>query len=327
MACLHNIPERGLIGNFTLYKKRLRVKVDVNDENNNYSNSDNNNEENIDINYNNNNDSGTFDVGEFGNDNVDYSCTVETDNVVNHEISSQTSKLSQKSLESNTSRLISDYEDEIPKQQVPKIDLMTSELGAALDRADVSSRSATYIFAALLSSLNIDCASVNFSHLTIHRAREKFRKEATLNLKTNLETDTYVLHFDGKLLSDITGIEQVNRLPIILSSSGKFQLLGIPKLESGTGQNQASAIITTVKQWNINTDNIKALCSDTTASNTGIRNGACVLVEKALNRQLLYLPCRHHIFEIVLRSAFEIYWPASSGPNVPIYQRFKKKWD
>ncbi|XP_044595278.1 uncharacterized protein LOC123272475 [Cotesia glomerata] len=251
---------------------------------------------------------------------------IETDNVVNHEISSQTSKLSQKSLESNTSRIISDYEDEIPKQQVPKIDLMTPELVAALDRANVSSRSATYIFAALLSSLNIDCASVNFSHLTIHRAREKFRKEATLNLKTNLETDNYVLHFDGKLLSDITGIEQVDRLPIILSSSGKFQLLGVPKLESGTGQNQASAIITTVKQWNINTD-IKALCSDTTASNTGIRNGACVLVEKALNRQLLYLPCRHHIFEIVLRSAFEIYWPASSGPNVPIYQRFKKKWD
>ncbi|XP_044578979.1 uncharacterized protein LOC123261451 [Cotesia glomerata] len=57
------------------------------------------------------------------------------------------------------------------------------------------------------------------------------------------------------------------------------------------------------------------------------RNGACVLVEKALSRKLLYLPCRHHIFEIVLRSAFEVYWPASSGPNVPIYQRFKKKWD
>ncbi|XP_074111077.1 uncharacterized protein LOC141535152 [Cotesia typhae] len=205
----------------------------------------------------------------------------------------------------------------MPKQQVPKIDIMTPELAAALDRANVTSRMATYIIAALLSSLNIDCASVNFSHVTIHRAREKFRKEAALNLKTNLETDNYVLHFDGKLLSDITGTEQVDRLPIIL----------VPKLESGTGQNQASAIIKTVKQWDINTDNIKALCSDTTASNTGIRNGACVLVEKALSRKLLYLPCRHHIFEIVLRSAFEVYWPASSGPNVPIYQRFKKKWD
>lgn len=217
------------------------MNVDVNNDNNdNNSNSDNNNGENIIINNDNNNNNGIFDVRELDNDNVDYFCAVETD-----------------------------YEDDIPKQQIPKIDIMTPELAMALDRANVSSRMATFIIAALLSSLNIDSASVNFSHLTIHRAREKFRKEATLNLKSNLETDNYVLHFDGKLLSDITGTEQVDRLPIILSSSGRFQLLGVPKLESGTGQNQASAIITTVKQWNINTDNIKALCSDTTASNTG----------------------------------------------------------
>ncbi|XP_074101902.1 uncharacterized protein LOC141529299 [Cotesia typhae] len=257
------------------------------------------------------------DISNYDNNNNNSDNNIETDDVANHKISSHPSQLSQKSLESNTSRIISEYEDKMPKQQVPKIDIMTPELAAALDRANVTSRIATYIIAALLSSLNIDCASVNFSHVTIHRAREKFRKEAALNLKTNLETDNYVLHFDGKLLSDITGTEQVDRLPNIL----------VPKIESGTGQNQASAIIKTVKQWDINTDNIKALCSDTTASNTGIRNGACVLVEKALSRKLLYLPCRHHIFEIVLRSAFEVYWPASSGPNVPIYQRFKKKWD
>ncbi|CAG5109308.1 Protein of unknown function [Cotesia congregata] len=59
----------------------------------------------------------------------------------------------------------------MPKQQVPKIDIMTPELAAALDRANVISRMATYIIAALLSSLNIDCASVNFSHVTIHRSQ------------------------------------------------------------------------------------------------------------------------------------------------------------
>ena len=208
-----------------------------------------------------------FDIGKFDNDNNNYSCAVETDDI--HEIISQTSEISLKSLESNSSCIISDYEDEMPKQEGPQINIMTPEFAAALDRANVSSRSATYIIAALLSSLKIDCASVNFSHRTIHRARENFRKEATLKLKTNLETDNYVLHFDGKLLSDITGTEQIDRLPIILSSSGKFQLLGVPKLESGSGRNQASAIIKTVKEWNISSDNIKALCSDTTASNTG----------------------------------------------------------
>lgn len=59
----------------------------------------------------------------------------------------------------------------------------------------------------------------------------------------------------------------------------------------------------------------------------GTRNGACVLIEKALGRKLLYLPCRHHVFEIVLRNVLEVYWPVSSSPNVPIYQRFKKTWD
>ena len=176
-----------------------------------------------------------FDIGKFDNDNNNYSCAVETDDI--HEIISQTSEISLKSLESNSSCIISDYEDEMPKQEGPQINIMTPEFAAALDRANVSSRSATYIIAALLSSLKIDCASVNFSHRTIQRARENFRKEATLKLKTNLETDNYVLHFDGKLLSDITGTEQIDRLPIILSSSGKFQLLGVPKLESGSGRN------------------------------------------------------------------------------------------
>lgn len=39
------------------------------------------------------------------------------------------------------------------------------------------------------------------------------------------------------------------------------------------------------------------------------------------------MPCRHHIYELILRSAFEVYWPATSGPNVPIFGRFQKIWD
>lgn len=60
---------------------------------------------------------------------------------------------------------------------------------------------------------------------------------------------------------------------------------------------------------------------------TGIHNGTCKAIEKTLGRELIWLPCRHHIFEIVLRGAFEVYWPVSSGPNVPMFGRFKKFWD
>lgn len=58
----------------------------------------------------------------------------------------------------------------------------------------------------------------------------------------------------------------------------------------------------------------------------GIHNGACVLIEQALNRELTYLPCRHHVFELVLKSAFETYWLTSSGPNVLIFNWFKNEW-
>lgn len=59
----------------------------------------------------------------------------------------------------------------------------------------------------------------------------------------------------------------------------------------------------------------------------GIHKGTCVLIEKALNRKLVWLPCRHHIMEIILRGVFEVFWNTTSGPNVPIFDRFKKSWD
>lgn len=58
----------------------------------------------------------------------------------------------------------------------------------------------------------------------------------------------------------------------------------------------------------------------------GIHGGTCKLIEDELEKKLVYLPCRHHIFEIILKKVFEIYWPTSSGPNVPIFLRFKNKW-
>lgn len=56
-------------------------------------------------------------------------------------------------------------------------------------------------------------------------------------------------------------------------------------------------------------------------------NGACVLLEQQLNRNLLYFACRHHIYELLLRSVVEIYWPTTTGPNMPVFKRFQLHWD
>ena len=58
-----------------------------------------------------------------------------------------------------------------------------------------------------------------------------------------------------------------------------------------------------IKYWE--TENkVQILCNDTIASKTGRINGAIVLIEQMLNRDIWYFPCSHYIHELVLRSAF-----------------------
>lgn len=46
-----------------------------------------------------------------------------------------------------------------------------------------------------------------------------------------------------------------------------------------------------------------------------------------LQKDLLHLACRHHIYEIILRNVVEVAWPITCGPNVMIFKRFQDNWD
>ncbi|XP_046481517.1 uncharacterized protein [Neodiprion pinetum] len=228
---------------------------------------------------------------------------------------------------SQQSEMFSDFEP--PSSQPnppPKIDIMTPELVSALDRANVTSRNATFILAPAYQSIGIDIETLNLSYSTIRRARLRFRQAIAEHLKEKFKTeDRYTVHWDGKILTDLTGSESVDRIAIILSTSNVNQLLGVPKIFDGTAENHAVAILNTLEDWKV-TPYIKAMCFDTPAVNTGILNGTAALIERKLNRKLIWLPCRHHIFEIILKGVFEVFWPTTSGPSVPIFGRFKNWW-
>ena len=112
-----------------------------------------------------------------------------------------------------------------------------------------------------------------------------------------------VLHWDSKLLPTLCGAEKKDRLPIIVTFQGKEKLLEISEIPAATGQDQATAVFQTVQKWGIE-ENIQALCFDTTASNTGRINGACTKLEEMFERDLLYLPCKHHICEFNVKKCF-----------------------
>ena len=80
-----------------------------------------------------------------------------------------------------------------------------------------------------------------------------------------------------------------------------------------------------MQKWGIE-ENIQALVFDTTVSNTGRINGACTKLGEIFERDLLYLPCRHHIYELELKNVFDTVMGTTSGPDVNIFNRFKASW-
>jgi hypothetical protein len=93
----------------------------------------------------------------------------------------------------------------------------------------------------------------------------------------------------------------------------------------GTGEEQAINVYQLIEDWGLH-NSVIAVCCDTTTSNTGRLKGACVLLVQHLEKDLLYLLCRHHIYELVLRSVFEEKFGSTSGPNIQLFKKFQDNW-
>lgn len=207
-----------------------------------------------------------------------------------------------------------------------KKQVITPELVEVLDRCNTTDNSAVYISAAITKSLGVDINNVTLSRSSIRRNRIKCREEIAHQIKTDFKNDDKLtVHWDGKLLQDICSSKKSERLAVIVCGDGIEQLLGVPKLRNGTGKSIAEAVMSCLREWNI-IESICAMSFDTTAANTGIRNGACVLLEEAMNKKVLGIACRHHIFEIVLESVFSLSFGASTGPEITIFSKFKSYW-
>lgn len=98
--------------------------------------------------------------------------------------------------------------------------------------------------------------------------------------------------------------------------------MGAPHILSGASSEICSAVYDELENWGL-LEKIQGFLFDTTASNSGRLNCTCVLLEQKLGRNLLFLACRHHIFEIILQAAFiEAKFAPSSGPDIPLFKRF-----
>ena len=99
----------------------------------------------------------------------------------------------------------------------------------------------------------------------------------------------------------------------------------MPALDDSTGITIANSVYSSLEDWGL-LDLVQAVSADTTNANFGCRNGAAVIFERMIEKDLLYLACRHHIMELIIGAAFKAKMPDVTGPNVPIFGKFRKNW-
>lgn len=147
--------------------------------------------------------------------------------------------------------------------------IVTPELAQALDAAKVSSDSATVILAAAAKAFGVDLKKTNINRTSIHREREKYRSKMAHKLRQNFNPDDILtVHWDGKIVTSLTGRDLIDRQAVLVTGKSTVQLLGVPILEKSTGKAIGEAVVDLIKKWNL-TERIKALSFDTTNVNSG----------------------------------------------------------
>ena len=102
--------------------------------------------------------------------------------------------------------------------------------------------------------------------------------------------------------------------------------MAIQKLELASGKAQAEATFEVLDLWEL-IDNVTILVFDTPASNSGRRCGATKLLQGLMGKKLFYHACRHHIYELVIKSVYQqIFGSATTGPENVLIKEFKSAW-
>jgi hypothetical protein len=133
-------------------------------------------------------------------------------------------------------------------------------------------------------------------------------------------------HCDGKRLEE-WGIK-VERMPISLSGGESRQstLLKVAKIPDGRGITIKNAVYGCLEEFGV-LDTIVGFCFDTCSANTGVDNGAAILLEQEFGRKLLYFGCRLHRYDRIAKVASEELFGKSTGPFYVLYKQFRDLWD
>ena len=167
-------------------------------------------------------------------------------------------------------------------------DFVSMKLEAAFYRCQLSIRDSVYIIWATVEALGFSTDKHPINKSSIQRVQSQMRMARAKDIMTDFldcVPGVITVHWDSKLLPglDVRSIKE-ERLPVLIFEE-KELLLAVPKLDSSSRKAQAKAVLDALHDWNLD-DQVEIMCCNTTASNTGRLNGACVLLKQRLERGL-----------------------------------------
>jgi len=174
---------------------------------------------------------------------------------------------------------------------------------------------------------------VAVSYATADRSRRQVGEKIAAGIREEWTPPTYAsLHWDSKLMGTLSN-KNVNeeRLTVAIGDVTQIKLLGVPAYRSGTNRRSGEIItektMELLKIWNCQ-QSVVSMVFDTTASNTGHVTAACVNIQQALGRPLIWAACRHHVGEVILAQVFtDLKIEVSKSPEVSVFSRFKKQFE
>lgn len=208
------------------------------------------------------------------------------------------------------------------------------DVSSALDRTQISSPKFTILCAAIAGAVGENLNESTLSKSTCYRRRKDHRDRIVSIIKDDYfasDEVNLVLHWDGKLLLDTTNSDvalrskKVERVAVVVSGIKGEKILTVAKQEDGTGVSTAETVYENVIDWSV-LDAIVAICTDTTASNTGAELGSVALFQRLADRPILYFACRHHVDEVMIGGVFNGLFGLGSGPTPEIFENFKRDW-
>ena len=160
--------------------------------------------------------------------------------------------------------------------------------------------------------------------------RNKLAEEAKAEFKLHMPL-LLSLGWDGKLNMDMLNEKHEMEAIVVCSTPGYnegkiIDVIGLTDEDgrlTSAGLAQADAVFNSMEEWGVST-RIVAFNFDTTASNTGPWSGAAIRLNYRFNRPVLYLACRHHVFDLLAKNTFYKVVGYDPSPDVLMFKRMKE---